>query len=443
MMSQKSLSEWLSLLEARHPTDIELGLERVGRVAKQLGFLVTGGPSSDMTSKPSQALSKVGLSRRSPAKKVVTVAGTNGKGSCVAALESILFAAGYRVGSYTSPHFIHYNERIRINRQLASEGILCSAFEQIEKARGDTSLSYFEFGTLAALLVMAESDLDVAILEVGLGGRLDAVNVINPDIAIVTSIALDHQDWLGHDIQQIAKEKAAIGRAGRPLIYGDEVPVQGLLEVAAGTGVKLLLNGRDFSLGEFESVVESNLPPVSISCALEAVRLLNNELSSEIIEKGLSEIQLEGRFQRVVIDGVNLILDVAHNPQAAELLAHRLSSLSTKVTAVAGMMADKDIPSMLMALYPYVNIWNFCDIPDQVRAAKASNLASVLYNVARNTNGLDGPVSELGQVMQYESPVAALQAALDRSNTGDTVVIFGSFFTVGPVLHWLKEQGFL
>ena len=177
LMTQHSLSEWLSLLEARHPTEIEFGLDRIGRVAEQLG-----------------------LSHLMPGKKVITVAGTNGKGSCVAALESILLAAGYRVGSYTSPHFIDYNERICLNRRPVSDQAICAAFDRIEAVCGDISLTYFEFGTLAALLIMSKADLDVVVLEVGLGGRLDAVNLIDADIAIVTSLALDHQDWLGDDL---------------------------------------------------------------------------------------------------------------------------------------------------------------------------------------------------------------------------------------------------
>lgn len=440
-MSQKSLNDWLSLLASRHPTDIQLGLERVGRVAQQLGFLVSGTMFSDKAVKLDSSTPNIGLPQRIPAKKVVTVAGTNGKGSCVAALESILLAAGYRVGAYTSPHFIHYNERIRINRQMASDQALCSAFDQIEIARGDTSLSYFEFGTLAALLIMAESDLDVAILEIGLGGRLDAVNIVSPDIAIVTSIALDHQDWLGDDIQQIAREKAAIGRPGKPLVYGDENPIQGLLDTADEIGARLLLNGRDFTLNQFGCAGESHLPPASVACAVEAARLLNSELSSDVIERGLSEVRLDGRFQQLVVHGVNLILDVAHNPQAVELLARRLSSLPTKVIAVAGMMADKDILSMLTAMESCVMRWHFCDIPGQDRAAKASNLASVLYNVTGNPKGLGEGVAETGSVNKYTSPVAALEAALDSSEAGDTVVVFGSFFTVGPTLHWLREQG--
>ncbi len=412
LMTQHSLNEWLSLLEARHPTEIEFGLDRIGRVALQLG-----------------------LSHSMPGKKVITVAGTNGKGSCVAALESILLAAGYRVGSYTSPHFIDYNERICLNGQSVSDQTICAAFERIESVRGDTSLTYFEFGTLAALLIMDQADLDVVVLEVGLGGRLDAVNLIDTDIAIVTSLALDHQDWLGDDLNQIAAEKAAIARSGRPLIYGDVTPVPGLLVAAGEIGAQLLLNGRDFSLTEFNVPANTTLPPCSVACAVQAVKLIDTSLPDATIEQGLQEVNLLGRFQQVDLEGVRLILDVAHNPQATELLAQRLRtqklpSVDQKIIAVSGIMADKDIPAMFLPLVPLVKDWFFCDIPGQPRAADARKLSTLLYNV----NG-----SNEVNVVESKSPVAALQAALANANIGDSVVVFGSFFTVGPVLEWLDQ----
>ncbi|MDX2348863.1 MAG: folylpolyglutamate synthase/dihydrofolate synthase family protein [Porticoccus sp.] len=416
-MTQHSLSEWLSLLEARHPTEIEFGLDRIGRVAVQLG-----------------------LSHSMPEKKVITVAGTNGKGSCVAALESILLAAGYRVGSYTSPHFIDYNERICLNAQPVSDQTICAAFERIESVRGDISLTYFEFGTLAALLIMDQADLDIVVLEVGLGGRLDAVNLIDADIAIVTSLALDHQDWLGDDLNQIAAEKAAIARSGRPLIYGDVTPVPGLLVAAGEIGAQLLLNGRDFSLTELNVPANTSLPPCSVACAVQAVRLIDPSLPNATIEQGLQAVTLLGRFQQVDLGGVRLILDVAHNPQATELLAQRLlahrlrtqklSSVDQKIIAVSGVMADKDISGMFLPLVPLVRDWFFCDIPGQHRAADARKLSALLYNVS-GSNEVN--------VVERKSPVAALQAALAHANIGDSVVVFGSFFTVGPVLEWLNQ----
>lgn len=351
-----------------------------------------------------------------------------------------MLAAGYRVGSYTSPHFIDYNERICLNGQSVSDQTICAAFERIESVRGDTSLTYFEFGTLAALLIMDQAELDIVVLEVGLGGRLDAVNLIDADIAIVTSLALDHQDWLGDDLNQIAAEKAAISRSGRPLIYGDVIPVPGLLVAAGEIGAQLWLNGRDFPLTEFNVPANTTLPPCSVACAVQAVRLIDTSLPDATIEQGLQEVNLLGRFQQIDLEGVRLILDVAHNPQATELLAQRLlaqrlrtqklSSVDQKIIAVCGIMADKDIPTMFLPLVPLVKDWFFCDIPGQPRAVDARKLSTLLYNV----NG-----SNEVNVVERTSPVAALQAALANANIGDSVVVFGSFFTVGPVLEWLNQ----
>ena len=350
------------------------------------------------------------------------------------------------MGTYTSPHLIHYNERICIDGTPVDDESICAAFEKIESARGDTSLSYFEFGTLAAFLVMAEYDLDVAVLEVGLGGRLDAVNLIDSDIAVVTSIALDHQDWLGSDLDIIAAEKAAVGREGKPLIYGDEIPVPGLLQTAKQMKVKLLLNGHDFSQDQFglsfDVTNKTQLPPISIVCALQAAsllvsQLLNRKLSTAIIEKGLSDVQLQGRFQQLDVYGVKLILDVAHNPQAAGLLADRLTALPGQVIAVAGMMKDKDIEGILEPMLPLVKSWYFCDIPGQERAERARNIILLMYDTKLLEDRL---ISDI-LVAEEKSPIVAVKKALAAAKKGDTVVVFGSFFTVGPVLNWLEQLG--
>ncbi|HEB27853.1 MAG TPA: bifunctional tetrahydrofolate synthase/dihydrofolate synthase [Porticoccus sp.] len=316
-----------------------------------------------------------------------------------------------------------------------SDQTICAAFERIESVCGDTSLTYFEFGTLAALLIMDQAELDIVVLEVGLGGRLDAVNLIDADIAIVTSLALDHQDWLGDDLNQIAAEKAAISRSGRPLIYGDVTPVPGLLVAAGEIGAQLWLNGRDFSLSEVNEASNTSLPQNSVACAVQAVKLLDLRIADTIIEQGLQAVNLLGRFQQIDLEGVRLILDVAHNPQATELLAQRLrtqklSSVDQKIIAVCGVMADKDIPAMFLPLVPLVKDWFFCDIPGQPRAAGAGKLSTLLYNV-NDSNEVN--------VVERTSPVAALQAALANANIGDSVVVFGSFFTVGPVLEWLNQ----
>ena len=433
-MPQLSLNEWLSLLEARHPTEIELGLDRIGRVASQLGFFVSAQINSIIKEDPEQR-EELASSPITPANKIITVAGTNGKGSCVAAIEQMVLAAGLRVGCYTSPHFIHYNERISINGQPVGDQAICAAFERIEAARGNISLTYFEFGTLAALLIMSQEDLDVALLEVGLGGRLDAVNILDPDIAVVTSIARDHEDWLGKDLNGIAAEKAAIARPDRPLIYGDIEAVRGVIEQADEIGSPLLINGRDFCLSGFGDIPETHLPPVSVACALQAVKLLNAAPLSTMIN-GLQNVALPGRFQQAEVEGVQLVLDVAHNPQAAALLAERLLATKCRIIAVVGIMADKDIPAILLPLIPLVSAWYCCDIPEQSRAATARNLAALLYNAS--------PSSKVGNetdVVEMASPVRALKAALANVTKDDTIVVFGSFFTVGPVLQWLKDKG--
>ncbi|TNE75445.1 MAG: bifunctional folylpolyglutamate synthase/dihydrofolate synthase [Gammaproteobacteria bacterium] len=410
-MPRRSLSEWLELLQQRHPTEIELGLTRITRVAQDLHLL---GPAG-------HAL----------ARTLVTVAGTNGKGSCVAALQALLMSAGYRVGSYTSPHLIDYNERIVIQGQQVDDEAICDAFERIERARGETSLTYFEFGTLAALLLMSEADLDVAILEVGLGGRLDAVNVVDADIAIVTGIALDHRDWLGDDLDHIGAEKAAIARPGKPLLCGDPAPVAGIVAEADRIGATLLVNGRDFSLGQYRGIPENHLPPNSLACALQAMVLISGLVPDAIDTSALSGLCVTGRFQQLQVGSVPVILDVAHNPQAAEFLGKRLEAYSGRLIAVVGMMADKDLRGSLQPLVPLVKSWCFCDIPQQPRAVAAGNLQSLLYN-AGAAPGRD--------VFCCPSPQAAFEKAVALAEEGDTVVVFGSFFTVGPILERLQSS---
>lgn len=410
-MPQRSLSEWLTLLQNRHPKEIELGLERIRLVARELGLVDMPGS-------------------RSPAKTIVTIAGTNGKGSCVAALQALLTAAGYRVACYTSPHLINYRERIVIDGHCVGDEAICDVFEQIEQARGRTSLTYFEFGTLAALLLMARAQLDVAILEVGLGGRLDAVNVLDADIAIVTGVALDHQEWLGDDLNQIAAEKAAIARAGKPLICGDPNPVAGLISTAEKVGAKLMINDRDFSASQFAPLPETSLPPASMVCALQATSLITGLSPSEVNTLAIAHVAVPGRFQKVTVNGVPVVLDVAHNPQAAALLADRLNSASGHLIAVVGLMADKDIQGVLAPLRPLVKSWYLCNIPDQPRAADAGMLSSMLYNADQ---------SPLVKITVCSSPVNGLESALIEATPGDQVVVFGSFFTVGPVLNWWQN----
>ena len=458
-MPQKTLSEWLSFLEVSHPTEIEFGLDRIGRVALKLGF-----SSSKIDELANLNIKKEGYPRcgNSPkvtpkylsiAKKIIMVGGTNGKGSCVAILDSIFRTAGYTVGTYTSPHLISYNERITINGRHATDAEICFAFEAIELARGSISLSYFEFSTLAALLIMASEELDFAILEVGLGGRLDAVNFMDPCMSIITSIALDHQDWLGHDLNGIGAEKAGIGRKGVPLIYGDIQPVQGVLDVASSLGAELLINGQDFSFEKFGVLTPKFLPAASVACGLQAAVLLDPDLSSILLEEALNLVRLDGRYQRLCVDGVSVILDVSHNPQASELLAKRLiHSEKGQIIAIAGMMSDKDILGILKPMMPIVGTWYFCDIPGNSRASTASDIASIyegnLQAVICEQIHSNYPkladsfaiFSEKIEVFERHSSEKTIAEALGNAKPGDTVVVFGSFFVVGPVLNWLRNM---
>lgn len=433
-MSTQTLSEWLGLLETRHPVKIELGLDRIRQVAQRLALV----PSINTTD-ATGTLKCSGI-----AKQVVTVAGTNGKGSCVAVISSILTAAGYRVGAYTSPHLIHYNERVSIKGEIVSDNVFCDAFERIEEARvnvgndlgHDISLSYFEFGTLAALLIMADADLDVAILEVGLGGRLDAVNLIDTDIAVVTSIALDHEDWLGSDLNGIAAEKAAISRQGKPLICGDTKPLEGLINTAAQIGAQLLVNERDFSFSDIALTRYSTLAPQSVACALQAVALLAPKLSQQTLAKGLAQVKIYGRYQQVMIRGIEVVLDVAHNPQAAGLLAERLLLQKGRVTAIFGCMKDKNIGGIFECMKTVVDSWYFCDLPTQERAANARHLTALMYNNREPLKNTSLSVN----ITECSSPLEAFKQAMANISKEETLVVFGSFFTVGPVLSWINNN---
>ncbi|MCB1668537.1 MAG: bifunctional tetrahydrofolate synthase/dihydrofolate synthase [Porticoccaceae bacterium] len=398
MTKKRSLAEWLTLLERRHPSEIDLGLERIAQVADRLQL-------------------------NSPAAKVITIAGTNGKGSCVTVLERLLCDAGIAVGAYSSPHLLHYNERIRINGSDSSDESICRAFEQIERARGDTSLTYFEFGTLAALLIMRDARVDVAILEVGLGGRLDAVNIVDADVAIVTSIALDHQDWLGSDLNVIAGEKAAIARAEKPLIYGGDQMLPAITDTAKNTGARLLHLKQDFY---FDLPTPLVLPEASVQCALQALSFVAPEVSKSLDLLRLKDITLRGRFQKVLVDDVMVILDVAHNPAAASRLAFKLKEIEAKghLRAVAGIMADKDMAGIVAPLNELVDDWFPVEIPGQSRAADRKEWQGILCNTR-----------------VHESVEAGFETALSRSEAGDTLLVFGSFFTVAPVLKLLDQKG--
>jgi len=409
-----TLSDWLAWQETLHPVAIDLGLERVAAVARQLDCL-------------------------QPAPVVITVAGTNGKGSTLAMLESILRHAGYRVGCYTSPHLFFYNERLRINDEVVADQRWCDAFARIDKLRGETSLTYFEFGTLAALDIMQRDSLDVALLEVGLGGRLDAVNIVDADVAIVTSIGLDHTDWLGDTRDAIGFEKAGIFRADKPAICGDASPPDKLLEAAITIGADLQVLGRDFHMshtdkrwswqgvgGQYKSLPWPALPGMhqlaNSASALAALDSLHDRLpvNEASVVSGLKQLVLPGRVQ-VLPGKVEQVLDVSHNAQAAQALADVLENQSQPggVTyAVIGMMRDKDIAAYVAALRDKVDHWYPVGL-DCARALLPGPLAEHLQRV-----------SGIGSVTACRSVVEARTALANQVKTGDRVLVCGSFYTV-------------
>ncbi len=376
---------------------------------------------------------------------IITVAGTNGKGSTCTLLAACLSAAGYRIGVYSSPHLVRYNERVRVGSDFASDQSLCDAFAKVEAARGDQSLTPFEFGTLAAMQVFIEASLDVVILEVGLGGRLDAVNIFDPDCAIVTSIAIDHEAWLGNTREAIGFEKAGVFRRNRPAICADPDPPASIAAVAEALGAHLLQIDRDFSyqvhaeewsftLGER---TWSGLPRLKLSgafqlrnasAALAALMSLEARLpvSAEALREGLQSASLAGRFQKIS-EAPQVIMDVAHNPHAAAELAANLRTepCQGKTWAVFGMLSDKDIAGVIAALDPLVDCWCVSGIAEH-RGASLEEMLARLSGVR-------------GRVSGFASPEAAYQDARLYAQETDRIVVFGSFITVGAVMGYLES----
>ncbi|MEW5905024.1 MAG: bifunctional tetrahydrofolate synthase/dihydrofolate synthase [Pseudomonadota bacterium] len=410
-----SLADWLTHLESLHPKTIELGLERVARVQDRLGL--------------------------QPEFPVIIVGGTNGKGSVCAMLESILHAAGYKVGCYTSPHLLDYNERVRIAKQQASDAELCASFEAIEQARGDIPLTYFEFGTLAAMQLFIAHRVEVAILEVGLGGRLDAVNVFDADVALVTSVDIDHVDYLGDTREQIAHEKAGIFRAGKVAICADSDVPQALREHAQQIGAELWCIGGEFgflnhqSQWDYRGRTSRNALPFpalrgafqlhNASAVLAALDALQARLpvSMEAVRRGLVEVELAGRFQ-FVPGRPQLILDVAHNPHAARSLAQNLAALPPARTfAVFAMLKDKDMAGVAQALDAQIDVWLASGITAP-RGASAEEAAAILRQVGVR-----------GEVVCCASIADALQEASKRAGENDRIAALGSFYTVAEVMR--------
>jgi dihydrofolate synthase / folylpolyglutamate synthase len=426
-----TLADWLNYLEQLHPKTIELGLARVNAVREKLSL--------------------------NPQFPIITVGGTNGKGSTCAMLEAMLHAAGYRVGCYTSPHIIDYNERVRIDKQAVGDEALCEAFAKVERARGDISLTYFEFGTLAAMQLFIDQGLDAAILEVGLGGRLDAVNVFDADCSVVTSIDIDHTDYLGETREEIAYEKAGIFRAGRVAIYGDRDMPRAITSEALRIGAQLWRMGEQFApppipaspLRGRESLQWNYIGPGgarnalpypalrgayqlnNASAALAALDALKEKLpvSMEAVRRGLVELHLAGRFQ--VLPGKPMqILDVAHNPQAARSLAANLAALPPARTwAVFAMLKDKDMSGVVQALNLQIDVWLVSGIA-QPRGAAASDLVEVLRG-----EGVTG------EIRQFSSISDAWTLACNEAAENDRIAAFGSFYTVAAVMQARNLRG--
>ncbi len=419
-----TLVDWLRWQETLHPNAIALGLERVQTVYQRVG-------------------------ERAPAPQVITVAGTNGKGSSVAMLETIFIAAGYRVGAYTSPHLLRYNERIRIGGEAVTDTLLCEVFERIDQARGALSLTYFEFATLAALVLFADARLDVAVLEVGMGGRLDAVNIIDADVALITPIDIDHGAWLGDNREAIGREKAGILRAGRPAVCSDSAPPVSLLEHGAELASPLYCLDRDFSaiptatgwdwISEERRRTTLPLPALrgrhqldNAAGVIMVLALLARRLpvGQSELRQGLLSVQLPGRFQ-VLAGEVTRILDVAHNPHGARALARQLSAYpcSGRTRAVVGMLADKDFRGVFAALFAQVDEWHLAGLAVP-RGATAAQLADALVGVCADHTG-----QSRAAACCYPDVTAACAGARARAQTGDRLLIFGSFHTVAAALQ--------
>ncbi len=450
MNDLKTLDDWLAHCERLHPKSIDMGLERVRAVAERMGLAF--------------------------ACPIITVAGTNGKGSTCAMLEAILLQAGYRTGVYTSPHLVHFEERCRVRGDIVSATDLIACFARVEAARAhngpEVSLTYFEFTTLAILQLLANAQLDVVILEVGLGGRLDAVNILDTDCAVITSIDLDHMEFLGPDRESIGREKAGIMRAGRPVVVSDPVPPQSILDHAAKVGADLWRLDHDFNCSgdkqqwawvgradagppqgstapsggsaarEAARVGAKNLRRyaglaypalrganqlVNASGVLAALTALRGRLpvTAQAVRNGLSMVELPGRFQ-IIPGQPTLVLDVAHNPHAVAALAENLDAMGFYpcTHAVFGAMADKDLAPMLARVGPLIDKWYFTDLPT-ARAASGEDLRAKWQAVNSRSDVT---------ASAYKDPEEALQAAIKAADPADRIVVFGSFYTVGGIL---------
>jgi dihydrofolate synthase/folylpolyglutamate synthase len=416
----RTLAEWLELHESVHAKSIDLGLGRVGEVAEALALTPVSYP-------------------------VITVGGTNGKGSTVAHLGALLRALGVRAGAFTSPHLLSYNERIRIDGRAVHDEELTAAFERIEAARGATTLTFFEYNTLAALLIFAARGVDAAVLEVGLGGRLDATNLIDADVAVLCSVGLDHRDWLGDDLESIGREKAGIFRCGRPAVLGSPQMPAAVFAALAAKGARARVAERDFSwvvdgaTWSYQGLQQSfaALPPSALfgsiqyrnaATAIAALEALNlpQRLDQDVVRTALRAVSLDGRFQIFPAD-VEWILDVAHNEPAAEVLARHLAErpCAGRTIAVTGILRDKDVAAIGRALERQIDHWILCSLPGP-RGSTAAQLAQRLRpHINKHSQETD-------------SIAGGCKLARKLARPADRVLVFGSFPAVGLALQWLQ-----
>ncbi|CAD7722346.1 Dihydrofolate synthase/folylpolyglutamate synthase [Xanthomonas hydrangeae] len=425
MNATNSLSDWLVYIEQQHPQNIAMGLERVREVAARLQLAA-------------------------PATHVIVVGGTNGKGSTVAFIEAIGRAAGWKVGTYTSPHLLRYNERVRIDGDEASDAQLVDAFAAVEAARGQTALTYFEYGTLAALWLLQRSVLDLAVLEIGLGGRLDAVNIIDSDVAVITTVDIDHTDWLGEDREAIGTEKAGIIRAWKPVVLGEIDPPSSVLRRAYQLGANAIRAGSDYFFEPIDAqhsktqhwrwrdvAVTLELPmpalhaPVQLAnaaAAIAALQALPVEVPHAAWAQGIANAQVAGRLQGIDVDGVQVVLDVGHNPQAARALADALGAQAHpgSMHAIYAALADKDVRGVVEAVAAQIDHWVLAGL-----AGARGQSAEALQQRLQGTAAAQAPC--------HRDLASALRAVLAAAKPGDRVLVFGSFHTVADALHALHS----
>lgn len=403
-----NLSQWLEKLENRHQQEIQLGLARILKIAQKLRL-------------------------NTPKAKVITVAGTNGKGSTVSALEMIYHTAGFKVGAYTSPHLLRFNERIRVNLDPITDADLCSIFSHIESARESTVLTYFEMTTLAALYYFQQKNLDIIILEVGIGGRLDATNIINPDLAIITTIDFDHQDYLGDNLDKIGSEKAGILRESIPFIYADSNPPQSIIDAATSLNTRTFIYGKEYSIVDKSSSWDLNfldqsinlLPKPKIQLKSAAAAIIASQLlglnDHQVFSKAMEAIFIPGRLE-LQPGIVSVLYDVSHNPQSARLLAQKLNAIKKgRVHAVFSALKDKDIDGLIFPLKTQVDYW----YPAQLESKRSLNVQDLLLKLKN---------AEISVDICYNSPLQAFAAATCAARPDDLIVVYGSFLTVAAVM---------